>query len=719
MSVLKLITEPARLSQLTPQQKSDLFAKLEVVQAVMNAPYGTKGDVVKVAAKQHRVSEQAVNNWLSLFKNRGVWALVDGRRKRGEQRGLSDTTRAWIFEEFCRLQREDSGAEIYRSICDRARHWHRTGNPRFAIPGFMEPPAITAKGYPEGLSYETIRKCGPDAYQKALARQGRKSASGLLPSIPSTRVGVGYLERVFFDDQKYDHYVRQPGFDRAMVPVGFNALDYLTGAFLDFHIRLRWFDTDEDTHRTLTQREFVWFVIGLLSSCGYRTDYRGTRLVFEHGTANSWNSQKLRSVAGHHSFDDALHAFTDQHVTIDRSGKFNEATYKEMLFKPQSAGNFRYKAPIETMFRAVRTHGLLLPGPTGRNPDFAPEESYGLQAYERSMARAFAGCPQFLVEAIKSELFSFLDYSLAYRTIYAGINASRDHGIEGWEKCGFTRLEWRWPTDEPGIWRGRDELAQLATVDENRHAHALALFKGDAALTRTRRMSRTEAVRASEDDPCIRTLDPRIVHNLLPIEWAQPITVNKRRELCIKDPLIRAEEAMVYSPRVKTATGHVVNLSPGDAVLCHLNPFRPDTLIVCDQDGVMIGTAHRIERAAPSNSELAHELLAERAMLAADLDAPVRMAFQTVADRRREMQEHNADLLARAKEAGFVAKPADTPKQQTRADERRNASATRIGRAVAASRPQESCTDDADEVEDWSAQPAFSPEPTSNETEKW
>ena len=654
-NLITMIDQPSLLSRITADQKQDLFAKLDAVQMVLQAGYGRQGEAKKIAAKQMRVSPAAVQNWCDLFKSKGCEALVDGRRKRGQDRGISETTRAWIFEEYCRLQREDSGVEIFKMIRERSRMWWKTGNPRFAIPGFLDAPAITAKGYPEGLSQETIRRCGPDAYQRALAHQGRKTASGLLPSIPSTRVGVGYLERIFFDDQMYDHYIREIGHDKPMRPVGFNALDYLTGAFLDFHIRLRWWDENSETHKSLTQREYVWFVLGLMNTVGYRTDARGTRLVFEWGTANGWSSEtgKLHTEGGHTSFDDALFAATDQHVTIDRSGKFNQATWKEMLFVPKSAGNFRYKAPIESMFRAVRTHGLLLPGATGRKADLAPEESYGQEREEKRWLKLANKFPSHLAEAVKSNLFSFMEYFMAYRTIYAGINSDPEHDLKDWDKIGFCLREWQWNTDEPHQWRPRSELAIL---DENRRASFDAQLSANPALQHVRRMSRAEAVRNCEDDTCIRTLSKWKFHQTLPLAWAIPVTVRKNREIIISDPLIKGTGDLTYFTTCRNERGHVIHLQPGDNLLCHLNPFRPDELIVLDQKGIPIGMTPRRPDDVPSNSEIAKELLGARALMTADTAAPVRAAFQTVAERRREVHESNESLEVRMRDVSPAAR---------------------------------------------------------------
>lgn len=655
-NILTMIDQPSLLANITPQQKQDLFTKLDAVQALLNAGYGQMGRVKKALAKQLRVSEQAVQKWHDDFKRNGCEALVDGRRKRGQARGISETTKSWIFEEYCRLQREDSGIEIYKTIRERARMWWKTGNPRYAIPGFIDPPSITAKGFPDGLSQETIRRCGPDAYQRALAHQGKKTASGLLPSIPTNRIGVGYLERIFFDDQMYDHYIREVGYDKPMRPIGFNALDYLTGAFLDFHIRLRWWDENAEVNRGLTQREFVWFVLGLLSTVGYRTDSRGTRLVFEHGTANSWTSEtgKLVTALGYTSFDDALHAITDQHVTIDRSGKFNQATWKEMLFVPKSAGNFRYKAPIESMFRAVRTHGLLLPGATGRKADLAPEESYGLEREERRWLKLANKMPGHLAEAVKSNLFSFMEYYMAYRTIYAGINADPEHELKDWDKIGFCKRVWHWNEDPVDMWRPRAELANLP---EHVKATFDAQLLANPGLQQVHRMSRAEAVRACENDTAIRTLSKWKFHQVLPLAWAIPITVRSNREIVVNDPLIKGTGDLTYFTTCRNERGHVIHLQPGDNLLCHLDPFRPDELIVMDQKGVPIGMTPRRPDDVPSNSEIAKELLGARALMTADISAPVRHAFQSVAERRREVRDDNEALERNVTPAQGKPKP--------------------------------------------------------------
>ena len=130
----------------------------------------------------------------------------------------------------------------------------------------------------------------------------------------------------------------------------------------------------------------------------------------------------------------------------------------------------------------------------------------------------------------------------------------------------------------------------------------------------------------------------------MPLAWAIPIKVRSNREIVINDPLIKGTGDLTYFTTCRNERGHVIHLQPGDNLLCHLDPFRPDELIVMDQHGVPIGMTPRRPDDVPSNSEIAKELLGARALMTADIGAPVRAAFQSVAERRREVRETNEAL---------------------------------------------------------------------------
>ena len=279
-SLLDLIARDGGLQELaglTPGQKGDLFRKLGVVVHVDQAGYGAKGSIVAGYARTLGISQQAIHQWLSAFRKSGWRALVDGRRCAARGRGaLPEITRQWIQDEIIRSQRNDAVQEVHRMVIAQWRLWQRTGDPQYALPGYRTCPPDAGKGHPAGMSYETFLRCQPTQYQATLARQGTIAAYRTLPSILSTCVGTKYLEYVFFDDEKPDINIRVLGFDKPMVPLCFHALDRLTRYPFEPHIRLRWFDTASHTHKHLTQKEFVWYVIWMLCTQGYRTDEAGT-----------------------------------------------------------------------------------------------------------------------------------------------------------------------------------------------------------------------------------------------------------------------------------------------------------------------------------------------------------------------------------------------------------------------------------------------------------
>jgi hypothetical protein len=239
-----------------------------------------------------------------------------------------------------------------------------------------------------------------------------------------------------------------------------------------------------------------------------------------------------------------------------------------------------------------------------------------------------------------------MEYYGAHRVVYAVINSDPEHALKEWDKCGFVKRVWHWQEDPENLWRDRSELAALPD-------HVRATFDHQVSrnpdLTRTVKMSRAEAVRASENDTSIRTLSKWQQHALLPLSWAIPVKVRRTREMVITDPLLRGTPELIYMTSLRNERGHMIHLQPGDELLCHLNPFRPDELMVMDSAGLPIGFAPRRPDEVLPNSDIAKELLGARALLTADLDAPVRFALASVAERRAEIRDANDALSDRMK----------------------------------------------------------------------
>jgi hypothetical protein len=632
---------------LAPAERASLFRKLGAVSSILSAGYGSRGAVVSAQSSALGVGQSTLNSWLAAYKAEGFRGLIDGRTIPGERETVMPAvTKGWIRDQILNVQRNDGIREVRRLALDRWRLWRRSGDPKHRIPGYSVPPPDCGKGYPAGWSYEQFRRCRPDRFRETLGRQGRIAADRLLPSIMRTRVGVPYLGYVFFDDQVYDHQVREPNYDRPMRPVGFNSLDRLTAYPFTPHIRLRWWDENSEIHRALTQREFVWHVFNHLCTEGYRADEHGTVLVFEHGTANSWSNQQLTTSGGHHNFADALAALTSGQVTIDRSGIYNRAIFPELLHGPQPSGNPRFKAPIESFFHLVRTYHLCLPGQTGRNRDEAPEDSYGLAAYERQTLKLAQSLPPALREAVASTLYSFREFGALAFLIYDALASRTDHALEGWAECGFTEIRWRWHEDPPDLWRPRSLLADLP---EHVRATASAQQAANPHLVRQFNLSPAEARARCAADPDLARLSRADAWLLLPLEWAQPVTVRDKREIVICDPLCGHGQGneLIYLPEVTNLAGRTEYLHPGDKILALVDPFHSDTLMVADQSGRPIGTCLRSVREHGTDRETVAEMFRIRGRTAAALGAQVRAAMAPVAADRTAVRDANKSLAAR------------------------------------------------------------------------
>ncbi len=639
----------ADLNSLTPGQKSNLFAKLGAVQLILQAAYGTKQQIVKIQARTLHVSEQAINQWLALYKKFGFRGLVDGRRAAAHGRGmLPDVTKQWIKDEILRCQRRDAVAEVHRMVIAQWNCWRRTGDPKWAIPGFITPPPDAGKGEPAGFSIETFRRCQPTNYQKTLASQGTISAYRSLPSILSTCVGTQYLEYIFTDDEKPDVNIRVLGFDRPMVPLCFHALDRLTRFPFRPHVRLRWYDVDTKTHKALTQKEYVFYLIYLLCTEGYRTDAAGTTIIQEHGTACAWNNQQLTTPDGFHSFQDALLALTG--VRMDSSGLFNKPAFAELLYGPQSSGNPRFKAPIESSFHLWRIYSQHLIGQTGLSAEMMPEENHGIGKYEKRILKIAKDMPESFRDGLQSNYCTGIEFVTAAEMIRQALASRDDHKFEGWGQCGFVEPVWRWAEEAAGIWHSRRELADLP---QNLREHALHQQKQNPMLSTIIPWSPAIARASLLKDPHIAKLNFSAAVHLVPTTWLKPVTVRDRHEIHLTEDLLPGEE-LIYLPELTTPRGRTEYLQPGDEVMVLLNPLMPESVLVYDQSFQFIGTIVRSIRNGRDQNQV-EEMFRQRARLKGAMEAPVRRAMQPVADRRDAVRQINSDLISQAR---YVTPPA-------------------------------------------------------------
>lgn len=633
---LRLVDDHAALAALPAAAQSATLARIGWVQRILAAGHGEKGGLVKLAAASLACDSGTIHRYLRSYKDRGWRGLVDGRRHEGENRALPALFQNHVKQLHLQNQRSTTGIEVHRQLIERWNAWRRTGSPEYAIPGYDTPPPAERTGYPRGWSVDTIYRLRPDEYSLATVRQGAKRGADFLPSILKTRCGLHFGQVVFFDDQDYDVKIVAPGTSmKSLRPQGFNCIDYLSGCFLGHHIRLRWWDTSAEQYRTLTQQEFTWFVIAHLQRYGYRAT-EGTTLVFEHGTATGYNNKNLLTFSDHHCFDDALASVTSGKIAVNRSGLFNGPAFAGMLFRPQSSGNFRIKAPLESMFNLVRNRMAALPGATGINRDMKPAEQYGQDQYIEHLMKVHARLDDLHRDLLIYPLMTPQQFGTVAAAVYQAINARTDHALQGWEDCGFVAPQIRFTPDDRSPWMSQDELAKLP--DAARCA-ALALSEIPGHV-RTLKLSPASV--AAHHAHELTKLPDHTIPLLIPRQWARRCVVKSDRTISISDQML-GPEPFTYVCRIETRDGAHV-LSTGTDLLCYLNPFNPDRLAICRPDGSFIGTLTRQSRAAFHDSAAIVRQLEERAKLAADLDSAVRPHLAGEMASRQEMKRNNDRL---------------------------------------------------------------------------
>lgn len=655
--VLRHVDDWPWLNSLSCTRREALLARLASVLAVAGAPRGQGQCIAAAAAARHSVSRATIHRWLRAWRANGIKALVDLRGHHSSP--LPPKFISHVRGLFDPHQRADDGAEVHRRLLADLALWERTGNPSHAIPGYTAPPPRDPKtGLPQGWSYaRLIARCKPRGFTAAATKLGPKAASAFLPPVLTTRVGSAVLSRILFDDQKLDNLLADgtlalAGLPETHCPVSFNSLDFFTGYHLRQHLRAVWRDPDSGKNKTLTGREFTWFVIAGLQDHGYRTDAIGTQLVFEWGTANAWGgaSSALTSLGGRHSFDDAVHAVSGGHVSVARSGRFNSPIFAGLCFRPESSGNFRFKTWLESAFRLLRTWMQALPGPTGSNSrQNKPEEQAGIIARERQLLAAIATqLDPHHAALVRHHLLSLPQYHELICAVYRAVNRRTDHDLEGWAQCGFTYQVWRPSVPAPGqpdTWFTGEDLDRLDPA--SRQLMLARINANRDALTRTRRLSPEGAFTASlARESCIRKLGDDLVGLLLPMDWAITRTVGQDRTITLPNPLW-PDTADTYVCKFQDR-GRTWLLEPRQRLLVFHNPFLDGRAHLHHPDGHYLGTVHPVVRARPFDHDAYLLQLKTRSTIESAEITEIKSRMADVAADRSARENHNSRLLAGA-----------------------------------------------------------------------
>jgi len=389
------------------------------------------------------------------------------------------------------------------------------------------------------------------------------------------------MRAITMDDVTLDAFCWYPGEKEPRRPVGLGTLDILTGSMVSWclvPVRKR----ADGTSAKLDGLVRRYADAAVFCSLGIDA-LEGLIMLLEHGTAGMDADEEER-------INKILGARPDggPWLTVLRSSTSGAPILKGM-FRERGRGRPTHKAMLESAWNLMHNETAMLPGPSGKDWDNAPQDTEGWTAEDKALIKAGAellarGCPE-AVEALARARTHALPYSeldAAMRRIVGEMNHRRDHGLEGWEACGFVRSM----VEVGGSLVELDAAARsLSGGDASREETMRAAL---APMQRPVRMSPAEAL-ASFGGRGLKRWDAFAATRILGPELAQCVRVTERHEFAAKDAF--SGEAMAFGAVCRDERNMNVFLDPGRDYSAWVNPFNPGHAMVGETDGRFIGLA--------------------------------------------------------------------------------------------------------------------------------
>lgn len=555
--------EHAAWCQATPAARREVLEWDRDMQALAAAGSGMRGRTAQRIATRRGITLSAVNQKYYGWQKQGWMALLNKAKVKPSATLPPTFVEFWKSLIDSHQRRKTTVKQAFRALQARLVAWERDGGDAgsdHAIPGYVTAPRRTqGTGLPAGWSYDTLNRLKPGEHERVLRSKGTKAYSAMLPPVRASRVGMEVGQLIFFDDEQPDVYVNFVGTNRRpMRPLGFHALDFVSGANLAAGFRPQ--ILTEDAVKSLTLRQFEWFVVHVLTSVGYRPD--GTTLTGEMGTAKFTDR-----------FQEALGIVTGGKVTTDHSGRFGDPAFRGMLYEGQSTGNFRYKAPIESWFNLLRNEMSALQGATGRNRDEAPEETPGLVRANTWFLKQLEELPVERRMLLVSPIMEWGQFVREAHHIIRRINERTDHAIREYEELGFTV-----PVIEV---EGREFPLRLSVGMDPAQRAKLELLIA-TGHSRIRRLSPAEVI--TQQATRLKRLRGWHVPALMPDDAARLVAVAKDFTLRVRDQDLGADE-LIYIAAATDQHGRQISLTRGEEYLCYVNPYDAGTMQVCEAAG--------------------------------------------------------------------------------------------------------------------------------------
>lgn len=553
--------------------------------------------------------------------------LCDGRslercRNRHDSGAGCERFKAWVLHKAESYQRSSDAAirEIERIF--------RTGSE--TIPGFED--WTPGPQMPKGCSRPSLRRILKGRKRDlVIARVGKKAAKGMLPSVYTTRRGLPVGRIYQFDDMWHDLLVimRQ----ETVRVMEFGAVDIASACRIHWGTLPRVIKED-GKQQGLTGKLFRAFVGYVCRYIGVHPE--GCIFQMEHGTA---------SLGKRH-----ISMLEDDwgKVRVMMGGIQGQDQKKFGGYEGRRGGNPTSKPQIEGQGSLSHNDLSYLPAQVGKNRDFMPEATWGMQDYQSRLLEWEAALiergREDLAEQLRHPVLKYSQFTEILAGIYAQINGRTDHNLEGWSDN--TLIEYQ---QTPGNWIPYSQLD--FTNDLQRQMFMMQA--GQQGLLRERKLSPWEVWTGGSTG--LLKMPLSIYVDFIGDEGDFGRTVKVRKGvLTVQDKDI-SPEPLIYKSQVRLGLEPYRELQEGAEYHVVINPYNVNALVVLDDRKRILGEAPLYTRIAKLDTEEIYRETGRTAARIEQMTGEQQARFASDNAGVEGMKQHN---LAIAQAAGLVSKPA-------------------------------------------------------------
>jgi hypothetical protein len=380
-------------------------------------------------------------------------------------------------------------------------------------------------------------------------------------------------------------------------------------------------DEEEGKKRVLTEREFLWFFLSVISGVGFNP--KGCRFDLENAKAtirDPWLT-RLQSILG----EKFVFNFGSRPAHYARA-----AHAGQLEGKPK--GNFRTKALLESFWNPLDNQTAMLAGQVGKDREHSPAQLHGAEKYTAQLMRTAeaTGTPLSSLQFPFEHYHSWVQH--AHEAV-ARMNAATDHAMEGWEKCGFLTRQWR-ENAESQFWLGTGDFEALPEVTRAIIAKRL---EENPALVKFDRLSRVQVANRLRKSLKQFPLHhwPEVLGREFALNGGEPMTVGRTLAGTFAFECEEIDSDAIYF-YARDQRGFLKN---GDKFVCFVNPYLPTHLVACDEQLRVAALCPRYEPATDDASLKA--AMGQQVSYEAAASARLNLRHDDAARRNKAMRDHN------------------------------------------------------------------------------